>query len=1044
MGLLLAWSRNRMWHVSLPSSPARPRRGGLAGLALIIAAAVIAPAQPAAAQIQWKSDGIEPEPWTTPAQAAMTLRALVEPGTVRHLVVQFDEPVTPALRRRLAAAGLDLGASLGDFAWFARAGGDALDVARLAAVRSLRLAQAIERPMKLHPIWNSGDTPDWSIVDPHRVGDDGTLDPVVGAYILFHRDVPLDEGMALATEHGAVIRDVLETINGLVIELPRSAIDPLADADRVQFIDVPLPKLSELNDSNRVASQAGLAQAPPYNLDGSDVRVLVYDGGTAAAGHADFQGRLTTHDSSGVATHATHVSGTIGGAGVVNPTFRGMAPACRLYSYGFEWSGPGTFLYDNPGDIESNYADAINTHLCVVANNSIGSNTESNGFNCDIQGDYGATDQIIDGIVRGSLGGEIRIVWANGNERQGSRCDLEGFGDYYSIAPPATAKNHITIGALNSNDNSMTSFSSWGPTDDGRMKPDVSAPGCQSGGDNGVTSCNTSNNYSVLCGTSMAAPTVTGCVALLLEDFRATFPGLPDPANSTVKVLLAHNALNMLSAGPDYQTGYGLVQIRDTIDFTRTGNFVESEVGHGSEVNFVLTVPPGSPSLKVTIAWDDAPGTLNVEPALVNDLDLVITGPAGTRFPWTLNPASPSSAAVQTAANRLDNIEQVFISNPPAGQYTATVSGFNVPEGPQRFSIAGPTLVVTAISFPGGLPAIVPPATPTPLTVRVFSVNESLVGTPSMFHRTAPGPFTETPLSPIGGNDYTVTLPGIDCDEVLEYYFRAEASISGTVLNPSGAPASTYSPSVGTFSTLFTDNAETNMGWTVQNGVGLVDGAWDRGVPVNCNRGDPPADGDGSGQCWLTDNSSANGCNSDVDDGSTTLLSPILDASMGDLTLAYDRWYSNNFGALPGADVFVVEFSTTGGSSWQNLETVGPTGPGTTGGWVHREFLLSSVPGFTPTSQFRIRFTASDLPGQGSVVEAGVDGIELRSFQCVDVKNPCPADCAPAGGDGIIDIADLLDLLAQWGGPGPCDTNGDDTINIADLLDLLAAWGACP
>jgi hypothetical protein len=65
--------------------------------------------------------------------------------------------------------------------------------------------------------------------------------------------------------------------------------------------------------------------------------------------------------------------------------------------------------------------------------------------------------------VRGSLGAPFRIVWANGNERQGSRCDVEGYGDYYSTAPPAGAKNHITVGALNSNNDSMTSFSELGP-----------------------------------------------------------------------------------------------------------------------------------------------------------------------------------------------------------------------------------------------------------------------------------------------------------------------------------------------------------------------------------------------------------------------------------------------------------------------------------------------------------------------------------------------------------------------------------------------------
>ena len=137
------------------------------------------------------------------------------------------------------------------------------------------------------------------------------------------------------------------------------------------------------------------------------------------------------------------------------------------------------------------------------------------------------------------------------------------------------------MGALNSNDDSMTGFSSWGPTDDGRMKPDVSAPGCQNTDDDGVTSTSSSgdNNYTTKCGTSMASPTVCGLSALLLEDYRTHFAGLPDPRNSTLKALLAHSAEDLGNAGPDYQFGYGSVRIVDAIDVMRAGRFAEEEVG---------------------------------------------------------------------------------------------------------------------------------------------------------------------------------------------------------------------------------------------------------------------------------------------------------------------------------------------------------------------------------------------------------------------------------------------------------------------------------
>jgi hypothetical protein len=324
------------------------------------------------------------------------------------------------------------------------------------------------------------------------VGESPELGTIVAAYLIFHPDVALGlEGLTLMAQYGVVVRDTISVVNGLVIELPLAALPALASEDAVQWIEPPLPRFSEWNDSNRTRTGADTAQAAPYSLTGSGVTVLVYDAGFARASHQDFGGRLTVRDSSGLSGHATHVSGTIGGSGAASGGVRrGMAPGVIMQSYGFQYDGSGIFLYTNPGDLQADYNQAINTHGADIANNSIGTNTETNGFPCSIQGDYGVTDQLIDNIVRGSLGTPFRVVWANGNERQGNRCDVEGFGDYYSTAPPATAKNHITVGALNSNNDSMTSFSSWGPTDDGRMKPDISSAGCQSDGDFGVTSAN--------------------------------------------------------------------------------------------------------------------------------------------------------------------------------------------------------------------------------------------------------------------------------------------------------------------------------------------------------------------------------------------------------------------------------------------------------------------------------------------------------------------------------------------------------------------------
>ncbi|MCH7808100.1 MAG: S8 family serine peptidase, partial [Planctomycetes bacterium] len=286
---------------------------------------------------------------------------------------------------------------------------------------------------------------------------------------------------------------------------------------------------------------------------------------------------------------------------------------------------------------------------------------------------------------------------AAGNERQGSRCNVEGFGDYYSTAPPSGGKNHITVGALNSNDDSVTSFTSWGPVNDGRLKPDISGPGCQSNGDGTVTSCSSSGDtaYTGKCGTSMACPTVTGLAALLLQDFRTQFPTEPDFRNSTLKAFFAHTAQDIQNPGPDYQTGYGSVRIQPAIDLMRAGNFTEETISQGETFLALVFVSPDDAEMKVTLAWDDLPGTPNVDPALVNDLDLIVRDPSGAvHHPWTLDPLNPSAPAVQNRPDHLNNIEQVFAASPMPGAWQIEVSGLNVALGIQPFSLTVSPLLV--------------------------------------------------------------------------------------------------------------------------------------------------------------------------------------------------------------------------------------------------------------------------------------------------------------------------------------------------------------
>jgi len=282
------------------------------------------------------------------------------------------------------------------------------------------------------------------------------------------------------------------------------------------------------------------------------------------------------------------------------------------------------------------------------------------------------------------------------------------------------------------------------------------------------------------------------------------------------------------------------------------------------------------------------------------------------------------------------------------------------------------------------------------------------------------------------------TVVGMACDDDPEFYISCEGQVSGTVEHPSGGATNSYGWMIGTSIVSYDDNAESDGDWTVSSSA--LDGQWNRGVPVNCDRGDPSSDYDGSGSCWLTDNSSGDGCNSDVDEGYTALTSGVIDLSqVNSPILSYARWFHNSSGAAPNTDTFVVEWSSNG-SAWYELESVGPSGSEVNGGWVHVSFSVNDFAG--DITQVQLRFTASDEGADTqSVVEAGVDAIMVSAVDCDDV-NPCPAD---ANGDGVVNVNDLLGAIGDWGlSDSPADVNSDGTVNITDLLAMIGAWGACP
>jgi predicted outer membrane repeat protein len=620
-----------------------------------------------------------------------------------HILLQLDLIPRDTAKAAYAQDGVQLLAYVPDYAWIASV--PASDPAAALSLPGVTWAGPLTVNDKLDPMIRSGEWGSWN----------RTPDGTTAVSVVIHQDESIETGRALVEKHGGKIVGEVIGIRTLLVEMPQANINALAAEDAIQWIEAAQPALRETNDGIRTQIGVNTVQAAPYNLNGSGVDILIYDGGIVTATHPDFAGRITVPDSAPLSDHSTHVAGTAAGSGSLSAAnggsalqWRGMAPGADIISYGYEWNTVGMLFYNNPGDIEVDWAAAQNTYGADVGNASLGSNIYANyQFSCTLMGNYGVTEVLMDQIIRGGnavvgVGDKYIATWANGNERgSASSC-----GTYSTIAPPAGAKNPIQVGASNTNDSSMAAFSSWGPTDDGRIKPIVVAGGEQIGGDGGIKSTvpnafinNTTRNcdgsgddycypYDVMQGTSMASPAVAGSLALMLQQYRTTYATTGNFWPSTAKALLMQTADDRGNAGPDYQWGYGQVRIQQAVDLIRRRGLVQASVAQGETDLYTFVVTDTAVPAQVSLAWDDFEATFNANPALINNLDLQLIMPSGviTR-PWILDPANPANPATRGVNNR-DNQEQVTVLTPEKGTWLVRVIGTTVPQGPQDYSLA--------------------------------------------------------------------------------------------------------------------------------------------------------------------------------------------------------------------------------------------------------------------------------------------------------------------------------------------------------------------
>ena len=464
--------------------------------------------------------------------------------------------------------------------------------------------------------------------------------------------------------------------------------------------------------TNQLYSGGSLGISLSGKSDTMSGRLAIWDGGNALATHQEFGGRIKLQENlSTTDIHGTHVAGTMIASGV-NANAKGMSFGAdlKLWDYNNDnaeisdasipKTGPPLLVSNHSYGYQSGWVyDSGKSKWQWWGEDKV-STFEDYKF-----GFYDSNTQTLDKIAFNAP--NYLIVKSAGNSRDGNGPEA---GKYYFlktstkdssnvarskndgydiISTTGTAKNILTVGAAESmytipekgSDVALASFSSWGPTDDGRIKPDIIGMGT----DILSTSNASTTSYSYLSGTSMATPQVSGSIYLLQQLYNRLNTNTFMRA-ATLKGLVLHTALDLEAAGPDYKTGWGLLDMEKAAKVilnVGSSNLISEGTLANTAIDKRSFVASGKGDLVATLSWTDPESTVypittenlnNRKPKLVNDLDVKISDDAGKFLPFILDPAAPEKIA-ETGDNIRDNIEKIIIKGAvPGKSYELSIS----------------------------------------------------------------------------------------------------------------------------------------------------------------------------------------------------------------------------------------------------------------------------------------------------------------------------------------------------------------------------------
>lgn len=587
--------------------------------------------------------------------------------------------------------------------------------------------------------------------------------------------------------------------------------------------------------------------------------------------------------------HGTHVALSVLGDGNASGVGRGTAPAANLVFQAVEeyvdFSGicalqypDGYYLLGIPTNLTTLYQPAYNQ----------GARIHSNSWGSDAAGDYTADSATSDAFIWNNP--DMLITFSAGNA--GIDANSNGVVDNDSIGSPATAKNVLTVGAsendrdgnwdcdtglgyttcasqggqndiftygeawpadfpanpLFSDDSAgnaqqMGAFSSRGPTDDGRIKPDVVAPGTwilsgyselyQQGYDGSTNPQNGAwqydgygfpynADYKYMSGTSMSNPITAGAAAVIRDFYQKT-----DSHNASAaltKATLINSAVDMLDENndgvndndfpiPNVHEGWGLVNLAAATDGSH--EYVDNTAGisTGNNASYQFAVSTSGNPFKVTLVWSDYPSTEAAANNLVNNLNLTVTGPGGSPV-YRGNVFSGGWSQTGGSADTVNNVENVYVQSAAAGTWTVQVSGANVPQGPQPFALVvdgtfgtpGPTNTPappTATNTPAP-----PTATPVPGTCTTYTSSDTPINLPNGTTSISSN-IAVAGSGTIGDVNVSVNMPHAWPGDLI--FTVAKSGTAVTIIDRPGVPASTYGCSTDNIVATLDDEASLSV-----------------------------------------------------------------------------------------------------------------------------------------------------------------------------------------------------------------------------------------